>query len=272
MATIKSSCRDCSAGSYGTLNCVAGPRQNCGCGGNYAPSPYYKGPCGPALCTEKCGGCSCGCGECKGGCCAGCGCICKSTANACVTPVASGENGCGCMTGDCFAEADGCAPCGCGRDCGCCAGAEILPADPAAPGCCRCVPAGMFSSVQPVNIAAGAVVAFRPATACSGMFECCDNGVRILHAGCYLVLYTLHLPEGACVNTRLSLLLNGAELAGSRQDIAADGCCGFSGATGQMIVHAQAGALLSLRTANSIFVSCATGSPDVFTMSIVRIG
>lgn len=128
-----------------------------------------------------------------------------------------------------------------------------------------------FAASAPVNLAAGDCVGFSCISENSSHFTATGEGIRIHHAGCYMVVYTVHVPANETVCSRFLLTLNGDRIASSAADVSTIADGSTNGYTMHALVHAQAGSLLKLATLGPVSI-CSGPASNVFTLSIHKIG
>ena len=241
--------KNCGCG-YGTLNTVAGPLINCGCGCTnpqyYQNFPFYNGPCGCVDCKNQSSSWrrhhpwhwwnSCG---------NGCGCSNQSSWNHCSCGSGSSQwNHCG------WNPWNGCA--------------HVNVGD--------CSAAASFGANASMMVEAGGTI---PLTAeiCSADYEVCNDGSILIHRpGTYMAIYSLHVPALQSLSTQMFLSLNGTPLEGSAQDVSriADGTTG--GSSRHSLFRAWPNSELRLISTQSISVTEPQDCTNVFSLTLIRLG
>lgn len=128
-----------------------------------------------------------------------------------------------------------------------------------------------FTAAAPLTVNADANV---PLTLVNGdtlAYSPSQGGVLIRCPGIYLVFYTVHIPANQTISSSFSLELNGEALPSSTQTIGTASDSATSGSTVHTLVQASSGSLLTLNPSATVNLSGASSTPNVFTLTIVRL-
>ena len=132
--------------------------------------------------------------------------------------------------------------------------------------CC----AAMFQAYQPMAIAANGIVPLVANNPCRNSDFEVNSGLITLEAqGVYLATYTARVPEGATLDTTLTLNVDDASQSSAITQITSGGT-GTSAYTAQAIFEADEGATVALRSSDAINVTDSAIQP-MFTLSLVRL-
>ena len=132
--------------------------------------------------------------------------------------------------------------------------------------CC----AAMFLAYQPMAIAANGIVPLVANNPCRNSdFDVNSGLITLEEQGVYLATYTVRVPEGATLDTTLTLNVDDASQSSAITQIASGGT-GTSAYSGQAIFEADEGATVALRSSDAISVTDSAIQP-MFTLSLVRL-
>ena len=164
-----------------------------------------------------------------------------------------------------------CGCCACGQSCGCCGNCGNCGQCGGCDNCCESCGgcqtpyasacAAEFIAAAPQSCATGGGLSFhRGGCGCDCFLEC-EGGVRVEKSGVYVVSYSFAAPVGDNAATSLCLTQNGRQLPASRAFVAPAVSGNTRAASGQTLVEARAGDVISLTTscAMNISASCTEG-------------
>lgn len=136
----------------------------------------------------------------------------------------------------------------------------------------RCCPersaAGLFTAMLPMAVAANGMIPL-----VNGMGACCEDFnvncgmITVKRPGAYLATYTVRLPEGAEMDTTLTLNVNDAAQSAAIARVGGPGPACF---TAQALFDACERATVTLRTSEAINLAETSPQPLV-TLSLVRL-
>jgi hypothetical protein len=127
-----------------------------------------------------------------------------------------------------------------------------------------------FIAGAPVSLAAGDNITLSSINSNTDGFIPTTGGIRIQNAGTYMVFYTVQIPAGEPINTRLMLTLDGGNIASSAVDVVTEATDGTTAYTMQAIIQAGDNSLLNLVTQGPLAISSAS-SANLVTLSILQI-
>ena len=130
-------------------------------------------------------------------------------------------------------------------------------------------PVSTFRMCGPCKSDADSDLVLAPATMNWNLFYADRSGIRILHSGTYLAIYTVDLPPQQTADTEFSLRLNGNEIVGSRHRFACAACANSTGVSAQAIVQASPNSLLTLHSDASLNLAC--DADNLFTLTLLKL-
>lgn len=128
---------------------------------------------------------------------------------------------------------------------------------------------GLFSAMLPMAVAANGVIPLVGNCGCPGWegFNINSGLVTVKEAGTYLATYTVRLPEGADVNSTITLNVNDASQSSAITQVGGAGPGCF---TAQAIFDACDDATVTLRSSEAINITEPSAQP-LFTLSLVKL-
>ncbi|MDO4866248.1 MAG: hypothetical protein Q4C10_06790 [Clostridia bacterium] len=128
---------------------------------------------------------------------------------------------------------------------------------------------GMFSAMLPMAVAANGVIPLVGSCGCPGWenFNVNSGLVTVKEEGTYLATYTVRLPEGADVNSTITLNVNDASQSSAITQVGGAGPGCF---TAQAIFDACGDTTVTLRSSEAINITEPSAQP-LFTLSLVRL-
>ena len=131
-------------------------------------------------------------------------------------------------------------------------------------------PLSTFTASGPIHAEDGCSIALTPSVLNRELFSVHDGEIRIRKPGTYLAAYAVNLPPQQTANTRLCLLLDGNEIAGSSHSLislpsAAASIC----LSAQAVIQTGPNRALSLHTDSMLNLACE--SPNLVTLTLIRI-
>jgi len=134
----------------------------------------------------------------------------------------------------------------------------------------RCDCAGIFMSHLPVALAANSVIPLVVNNPCrdSG-FDVNSGLITVEEAGTYLATYNVRVPEGATMDTTITLNVDDASQTSAITQITSVGN-GTSAYSAQAIFEADEGTTVSVRTSDAINITDPSTQPLV-TLSLVQL-
>ena len=129
---------------------------------------------------------------------------------------------------------------------------------------------GMFLAYLPMAVSANGIIPLRVNNPCRNSdFDVNSGLITLKSQGTYLATYSVRMPEGAQMNTTVTLNVDDASQSSAITQINATGD-GTSGYTAQAIFEADEGATVSLRTSDAIGVTESSSQP-LFSLSLVQL-
>lgn len=128
----------------------------------------------------------------------------------------------------------------------------------------------IFAAFLPMSIAANGIVPLVAYNPCrDSSFEVNSGLVTLEEPGTYLATYNVRIPEGAALDTTITLNVNDASQTTAIAEVAAAGTTAAS-YSAQAIFEADEGTTVALRSSDAITVSDPSAQP-MFTMSLVQL-
>lgn len=129
---------------------------------------------------------------------------------------------------------------------------------------------GMFVAYLPMAVSANGMLPLVTNNPCRNSDFAVNSGLITLEEqGTYLATYSVRVPEGAALNTTLTLNVDDASQSSAITQIAGEGT-GTSAYSAQAIFEADAGTTVSLRTSDAISVTDPSVQPLV-SLSLVQL-
>ena len=133
----------------------------------------------------------------------------------------------------------------------------------------RCGRCGVFTAMLPMAVAANGIVPL-VGNNCMGNaadFPVNSGLITIRDPGTYLATYTVRLPEGAAVDSTMTLNVNDASQSSAITEVGGEGPAGF---TAQAVFDVGDYATVALRSSEAINLTETSPQPLV-TLSLVRL-
>ena len=133
---------------------------------------------------------------------------------------------------------------------------------------CRCAHFGTFSAMMPVAVAANGMIPL-VCNNCVGTGEFPVNSglITLPEGGVYLATYTVRVPDGAAVDSTITLNVNDASQSTAIAEVGGTAPNSF---TAQAIFEARDNATLALRSSEAINITSPNAQP-LFTLSLVKL-
>lgn len=129
---------------------------------------------------------------------------------------------------------------------------------------------GLFLSWLPIAIAANGVIPLVVNNPCRDSCYDVNSGlITIDEGGTYLATYNVRLPEGATVDTTVTLNVDDASQSSAVTQIMSEGT-GTQGYSAQAIFDADAGATVALKSSQAINLTDTSAQP-LFSLSLVKL-
>ena len=133
--------------------------------------------------------------------------------------------------------------------------------------CGRC-DFGIFTAMLPMAVAANGTIPLVKGNCGVGDGFAVNSGlVTVEEAGTYLATYTVRLPEGADVNSTMTLNVNDASQSPAIMQVGGTGPVGF---TAQAMIDVPERSAIALRTSEAINVTESSQQPLV-TLTLVKV-
>lgn len=128
---------------------------------------------------------------------------------------------------------------------------------------------GLFSAMLPMAVAANGIIPLVGNCGCPGGdgFNVNSGLVTVKEEGIYLATYTVRLPEGAEVNSTITLNVNDASQSSAITQVGGAGPGSF---TAQAIFDVCGDATVTLRSSEAINITEPSAQP-LFTLSLVKL-
>ena len=134
---------------------------------------------------------------------------------------------------------------------------------------CRRRCCGQFTAMLPMAVIANGIIPLGVTGCLNGKEDFGVNSglITLKRAGTYLATYTVRAPEGAALDTTVTLNVNDASQSAAISDVG--GAAPFS-YTAQAIIEADAGDTVTLRSSEAISITESVPQP-LFTLSLVKL-
>ena len=130
---------------------------------------------------------------------------------------------------------------------------------------------GMFLAWLPMALAANGIIPLVVNNPCRDSdFEVNSGLVTVERAGTYLATCNVRVPEGAALNTTVTLNVDDASQTSAITQVVSEGT-GASAYSAQAIFDADEGATVAMRTSDAINIAEPSAQP-LFSLSLVRLG
>lgn len=128
---------------------------------------------------------------------------------------------------------------------------------------------GMFSAMLPMAVAANGIIPLVGNNCMSNVKDFPVNSglITVEEKGTYLASYTVRLPEGAALDSTITLNVNDASQSSAITNVGGEGPAGF---TAQAIFDVADRATVALRSSEPINLTDSSAQPLV-TLSLVRL-
>lgn len=128
---------------------------------------------------------------------------------------------------------------------------------------------GMFTAMLPMAVVANGIIPLGVNGCLNGKedFNINSGLITVKRAGTYLATYTVRVPEGAALNTDVTLNVNGASQSAALAEVG--GTAPF-GTTAQAVFEADEGDTVTLRSSEAISITESVPQP-LFTLSLVKL-
>lgn len=127
---------------------------------------------------------------------------------------------------------------------------------------------GIFTAMLPMAVAANGIIPLvRGSCGVDDGFAVNSGLITVDEAGTYLATYTVRLPEGADVNSTMTLNVNEASQSPAIMQVGGAGPLGF---TAQAVIDVPERSAISLRTSEAINVTESSQQPLV-TLTLVKV-
>ncbi len=131
-------------------------------------------------------------------------------------------------------------------------------------GCC-----GLFTAMLPMAVIANGIIPLGVTGCLNGKEDFAINSglITVKREGTYLATYTVRAPEGAALDTTVTLNVNDASQSAAISDVG--GTAPFS-YTAQAVFEADAGDTVTLRSSEAISITESAAQP-LFTLSLMKL-